>query len=155
MKGVYAVYKNQFQIGIGGLESTDEQFVTPKDLETFSPSFDNGVEEWNPMDMEGWVRRLMTGKGITVDFSGKRNVGDPGNDYIASMAMKNGSDVETKFKWNFPSGASVVMDVVVNVTNVGGGDSTNVAPLEFQVMSNGKPTFTEATTTQTTQTTTE
>ncbi|MFR6462090.1 MAG: hypothetical protein ACLUP6_06340 [Anaerostipes hadrus] len=31
---------------------------------------------------------------------------------------------------------------VINVTNVGAGDSTAVAPLEFEVQSNGKPTVT-------------
>mgnify|MGYP006893728224 CR=1 FL=1 len=29
-------------------------------------------------------------------------------------------------------------------SNMGGGDSTNVAPLEFDVISNGKPTVTPA-----------
>ena len=31
-----------------------------------------------------------------------------------------------------------------SVTNPGGGESRNVAGLEFDVMSNGKPTFTPA-----------
>jgi hypothetical protein len=35
------------------------------------------------------------------------------------------------------------MDVVVNVTALG-GESTDVDALEFNVMSNGKPTYTPA-----------
>ena len=31
---------------------------------------------------------------------------------------------------------------VFDVKNMGAGDSTNVAPLEFDVISNGKPTVT-------------
>ena len=29
-----------------------------------------------------------------------------------------------------------------NITNIGAGDSTAVGPLEFDIMSNGKPTIT-------------
>lgn len=143
--GVYPVFNNTFKIGIKGKTSVaDTDMKTIADLETFSPSFDNGVEEWTPMDTEGWIRRLMTGKGFTIDLSGKRNIGDEGNDYVASLAFKTGQDVETIFEWGFPSGAKLKFDCIVNVTNVSGGDSTNVGALEFSVMSNGKPEFTPA-----------
>ena len=142
--GVYPVLDNEFSIGINGLDSTDEDMKVIKDMETFSPSFDMTVEEWTPMDTEGWMRRLATGNALSIDFSGKRCIGDAGNDYVASLLGKLGKGVETKFKWTFPSGASVSMNCIVNVSNVGGGDSTNVAPLEFTVLSNGKPEFVEA-----------
>ena len=144
--GVYPVFNNKFKIGINGLHSVeDTDMETIADLETFSPSFDNTVEEWTPMDTEGWIRRLMTGKGFSIDLSGKRNIGDEGNDYVAGLVFKTGKDVETKFQWEFPSGAKVTFDCIVNVSNVSGGDSTNVGALEFSVMSNGKPTYTPAT----------
>lgn len=143
--GVYPVFNNKFKIGIKGATSAaDADMKIVADLETFSPSFDNGVEEWTPMDTEGWIRRLMTGKGFSIDLSGKRNIGDEGNDYVAGLLFKTGQDVETIFEWEFPSGAKVSFNCLVNVTNVGGGDSTNVGALEFSVMSNGKPTFTPA-----------
>ena len=142
--GVYPVFNNKFKIGIEGKASNEEKMVEIADLETFSPSFDNGVEEWTPMNTEGWIRRLMTGKGFSIDLSGKRHVGDKGNDYVANMAFKTGQDVETVFEWEFPSGAKAKFNVIVNVSNVGGGDSTNVGGLEFSVMSNGKPEFTPA-----------
>lgn len=143
--GVYPVFYNKFKIGTKGLTSAVEaDMKIIADLETFSPSFDNGVEEWTPMDTEGWIRRLMTGKGFSIDLSGKRNIGDEGNDYVAGLLFKTGQDVETVFEWEFPSGAKVSFNCIVNVTNVGGGDSTNVGGLEFSVMSNGKPTFTPA-----------
>ena len=141
--GVYPVLNNIFKIGTSGLESTVDQMKSIKDVTTFSVSFDNNVEEWTPMDQEGWVRRLMTGKGIKISLSGKRCVGDEGNDYIAGLAFKSGQDVETKFEWTFPSGLKVEFNAVINLTNVGGGESTDAAPLEFEVMTNGKPTVTE------------
>lgn len=141
--GVYPVLNNIFKIGTSGLESTVDQMKSIKDVTTFSVSFDNNVEEWTPMDQEGWVRRLMTGKGIKISLSGKRCVGDEGNDYVAGLAFKSGQDVETKFEWTFPSGLKVEFNAVINLTNVGGGESTDAAPLEFEVMTNGKPTVTE------------
>ncbi len=116
---------------------------TIADCETFSVSFDNGVEEWTPFESEGWVRRLMTGKGITISVTAKRNVGDAGNDFVAGKAWKNGRDAEADFQWTFPDGTIVKFGgAIVSVTNVGSGDSTGVAPLEFEIQSNGKPTVT-------------
>lgn len=142
--GVYPCYKNQFQIETGVTEGT-KTMSSIKDMESFGVSFDNGIEEWTPFESEGWVRRLATAKALTISVTGKRNVGDPGNDMVASLISLNGRDVEKAFTWTFPDGSKIEFtDAVVNVTNVGAGDSTGVAPLEFEVMSNGKPTFTAA-----------
>ena len=62
--------------------------VNIADCETFSVSFDNGVEEWHPFTEEGWVRRLLTSKGVTISVTAKRNVGDAGNDAVASLACE-------------------------------------------------------------------
>ena len=133
--GVYPCYKNQFKIGSN----------TIADMETFSVSFDNGVEEWTPYDAEGWVRRLMTSKGITISVNGKRNIGDAGNDFVAGLAMANGREAEADFEWVFPDGSKITFEnAVISVKNIGAGDSTGVGPLEFDVMSNGKPTYTKA-----------
>ena len=126
--GVYPCYENQFQIN------------------TFGVQFDNGVQEWHPFEHEGWVRRLLTAKAITLNVTAKRYKGDTGNDYVASLAWENGRDAETDFKWTFPDGTVVTFEsAVINVTNIGSGDSTAVAPLEFEVLSNGKPTVTPPT----------
>lgn len=136
--GVYPCYKNQFQVG------TAKEGATPiADMETFSVKFDNGVEEWYPFNQEGWVSRLPTAKSITISVSGKRNVGDTGNDFVAGMTFKNGSDAQGYFGWTFPDGTVISWDkAVFNITNTGAGKSTEVGPLEFDVMSNGKPTVT-------------
>ncbi len=142
--GVYPVFNNIFKIGIKGKTSTEEDMKTIADCETFSLSMDNNVEEWTPMTTEGWIRRMQTGKGFSISISGKRNVGDEGNDYIASKLFATGQDVESKFEWEFADGTKVSFDCIISVSNAGTGDSTNVAPLEFEVMSNGKPTVTPA-----------
>ena len=142
--GVYPVYDNVFKIGTKGKTSTTEDMKIIADCETFSVSMDNKVEEWTPMTTEGWIRRMQTGKGFSISISGKRNIGDDGNDYVASKFFSTNQDVETKFEWVFADGTTVSFDCIISVSNAGTGDSTNVAPLEFEVMSNGKPTVTPA-----------
>lgn len=142
--GVYPVFDLRFKIGTKGRAGTEADMKVIKDMETFSPSVDGNVEEWTPMDTEGWVRRLMTGKGFTIGLNGKRNVGDPGNDYVAQMAWKSGLECSSKAAIEFPDGDELAFDCIVNVTTPFGGDSTNVSGLEFELQSDGKPTYTPA-----------
>lgn len=142
--GVYPVFENEFKIGIKGKASTPEEMKTIADLENFSVALDNNVQEWTPMTTQGWVRRLQTGKGFSITLSGKRNVGDDGNDYVAGLMFKSGQDVNSKFEWIMPDGTSIAFDCVVNISSAGGA-STDVDVLEFEVMSDGAPTVTPAT----------
>ncbi len=137
--GVFPCYENQFKVKV------NSTYSTIADCETFEVSFDNGIEEWTPFESEGWVRRLMTAKSVTITVSGKRNVGDTGNDYIAGLAFENGLNAIVDFQWTFWDGTVVTFtDCPINVTALGSGASTDVAPLEFEVLSNGKPTVTSA-----------
>ncbi len=139
--GVFPVHNNIFKVNING-RATPGTFVTIRDLETFSPSIDGNVEEWTPMDTEGWIRRALTGKGLTFSFSGKRNYGDSGNDYVASMLLGTGQDCETQFEWTLPNGDVFTMDCILNLTTPAGGDTTNIDTLEFELLSDGLPEYT-------------
>ena len=141
MNGVYPVFDNIFKLGTKGVASTAEEMKTVADLESFSVSLDNGIEEWNPMDTGGWTRRLMTAKSVSISLAGKRNVGDPGNDYVAGLAWVTGQNANTKFEWELPSGAKVSFNCGVNVTSLG-GDSTAVDALEIEVLSDGAVEYT-------------
>lgn len=136
--GVVPCYEGLIKVG-----ATKETATTIKDVESLSFSFDNGVEEWYAYDGEGWVSRLPTAKSVTISASGKRCIGDTGNDYVADKAFKNGQDAMGYFGITFPDGTEVSWDkAVYNVTALNAADSTNAAPLEFEVMSNGVPTIT-------------
>lgn len=138
--GVFPCYENQFKVNTSSTSSAS--WATIADCETFEVAFDNGVEEWTPFESEGWVRRLMTAKNVTITVTGKRNVGDTGNNFIAGLAFKNGREAEADFQWTFKDGTVVTFTgSPINVTALGSGDSTAVAPLEFEVLSNGKPTI--------------
>lgn len=140
--GTYPCYKNQFQVGT---KDSDTATTPIANCEEFSVSFDNGVEEWKSFDQEGWTSRLMTAKSISISVKAKRTVGDAGNDLVAGLAFKNGRDCELPFQWTFPDGTTALFpNAVFNIKALGSGASTDVAPLEFDVMSNGKPTVTPA-----------
>ena len=141
MTGVYPVFDNIFKIGTKGVTSATEDMKTIADMESFSVSLDNGIEEWNPMDTGGWTRRLTTAKSVSISLNGKRNVGDVGNDYVAGLAWVTGQNANSKFEWTLPSGAKVSFNCVVNVTSLG-GDSTNVDALEVEILSDGAVTYT-------------
>ena len=142
--GVFPVFDIEFKVGTKGLTSSDTDLKTVKDMESFSLSIEGNVQNWNPMDMQGWSRALMTGKKLTISLKGKRNVGDDGNDYVAGVTFKDGLDCSTKFSVDFPDGSKFAGNCVLDVKNALGGESQDVAPLEFDMIVDGKPTFTEA-----------
>lgn len=142
--GVFPCYENQFWVNTSA--TSTEKWETILDCETFEVAFDNGVEEWTPFDSEGWTRRLMTAKSVTITVTAKRNLSTTtnkaGNNFIASLWDKNGESAQADFKWQFPDGTvAIFKDSPINITALGSGDSTAVAPLEFEVLSNGKPTI--------------
>jgi len=142
--GVYPVFDIAFKIGVNGRDSDETDMKIIKEMETFSPSIDGNVEEWSPMEQGGWIRRLMTGKGFSITLNGKRHEGDPGNDYLASLAWKTGTDCSSKAEIVFPNGDKLTFDCVINVTTPFGGDSTDVSGLEAELQSDGKPEYVPA-----------
>lgn len=140
--GVFPVFDIEFKISTTGLAGTATTSIA--DMESFSIAIDGNVVNWNPMDQKGWARALMTGKKMTISLKGKRNVGDPGNDYVAKTAFKDGLDCSTKGAVAFPDGSKLSFNCVLDVKSVLGGEAQDVAPLEFDMIIDGKPIFTEA-----------
>ena len=138
---VYPVNNIQFRVGINGRDSAAFEMATILDMETFAISFDNGIETWNPLDQEGWVRRLMTSKSVSISVSGKRNYGNTGNDYVAGLAYENGEGACSVLDVGFPDGSILRMPCVISVTASDGGGATDVAALEFECLSDGRPEY--------------
>lgn len=147
--GVFSVYG--IKVEINTRKSGAETFKTIADMETMSFSIDTGVETWHSLSEDGWQRALATAKSYVASFNGKRNIGDEGNDYVAGLAFANGRDCDSTLKLTFPDGSVFTGPVVIQVKDFVGGDATNVAPLAFDCVSNGKPTFISGTTTPTSE----
>ena len=77
---VMPVHNIKFKISLEGAEFSGEgHMVEVKDMETISISIDNTVSSWSPLDTQGWAKRFLTSKSITISLSGKRNYDCPGN----------------------------------------------------------------------------
>jgi len=144
MNGVFAVNDIEFEISRNGRNVGGASFVTVSGMESFAISFDNGVEQWNPIDARGWARRLVTAKSMTVSLSGKRVFGCAGNDFVAEAAYRSGGSLLTTLAVIFPNGDELRMDCVLNVTASGGGGASDIAVLEFDCLSDGRPVYTRA-----------
>lgn len=140
--GVFPVHDIKIEIETSGGEG--ETYATVADMESMGLSIETGVETWNSISEDGWQRALATAKSFVASFSGKRNIGDAGNDYVASKALANGRDCDSKLKLTLPDGAVFTAPVVLQVKDFLGGDANNVAPLSFDCISNGKPNFESA-----------
>lgn len=116
--------------------------LTIADMEGLTPAIDGSVEEWSPMDQHGWVRRLLTGKSFSISMSGKRNYDDAGNNYVASLSFKSGTNVNTVFEIGFPNKDSLKFNCIVNVKTPFGGESTTPNSLEYDIQSDGEPIYT-------------
>ncbi len=146
--GVNPVNEILFGVCTSGRKKEDTastvQTTTVKDAESLNIAINGQVQEWNPMDAEGWVRRLMTAKSISISMGGKRNYGDVGNDYVAGLAWKNGQDCNSWMSITFPNGDKLMIPCVINVTALG-GDSTAVEALTWEALSDGRPEYIEYT----------
>lgn len=140
--GVYPASEVKFEIGTKGRASAAADMKQIEELESISVSIDGNMQEWTSVTAEGWGNTAMTGKKFSMDLKGKRSVGDAGNDYVARTAWAKGLDCSSKAAITFPDGAKLEFNCVINVSNPGTGESTDIAALEFSVQSAGKPIYT-------------
>jgi len=133
------VWENAFKISTTG--RTTPTYATISDLESVEMSIDGTVQEWFAMDAEGFARSLVTAKKISFACTAKRKDGDAGNDYVAGKMLAIGTDAQSSFELTFANGDKLVGDCNINFTK-GLGASEDVDPMEFDVLLDGKPTFT-------------
>ena len=141
---VYPVNANSIKVKKHSSTASGE-YATIADMESASIAVDTGVETWYGLAEGGWQKALATSKALTVDMAGKRSYGDTGNDLIASMWNTNGVDALADVEISLPDGAKLTFTAVVQVTNIWGGDATAVGVLEFSLICDGKPEYTEGT----------
>ena len=135
-----SVWENAFKISTNGRNATPT-FAIIKNLESVEMSIDGTVQEWFAMDAEGFARNLITAKKISFGCSAKRTDGDAGNDYVAGMMLAIGAAAQSEFELTFANGDKLTGDCTINFTK-GLGASEDVDPMEFDVLLDGKPTFT-------------
>ena len=139
--GQYSV--SNCKVKIKTATEPSETYSEIADLEEMSLSIENNVETWYSINDEGWQNALLTAKALSGSFSGKRTLGDAGNDYIEGLRYAIGKDAEADWEIEFPDGSKLDFTAVTALTDILGA-ATDVAPLSGDLTGKGKPTFTPA-----------
>ncbi len=134
--GQYAVSQCKVEVKTDG-----ESYAPIADLEELNISVENNTETWYSINDNGWQNALLTAKALSGSFSGKRTVGDAGNDYIDGLRYNIGKDAEADFKVTFPDESTLEFTAVVGLTDLLGA-ATDVAPLSGDLTGKGKPKYT-------------
>ncbi len=120
-----------------------ETYSEIADLEEMNLSIENNTETWYSINDGGWQNALLTAKALTGSFSGKRTLGDTGNDYLDGLRYKIGKEAEADWQIEFPDESKLEFTAVTALTDIL-GSATDVAPLSGDLTGKGKPTFTPA-----------
>ena len=123
------------------IKAKEDTYYPIADLEEFNITIDNNIETWYSIASGGWQNGLLTAKALSGSFSGKRCLGDPGNDYMDGLRYNIGKAAEADFRIKFPNGAKLEFTSIVALTDLM-GSATNVAPLSGDLTGKGKPNFT-------------
>ena len=140
--GVFPVHAGSFEVDTSEAPHTAPVWSTVAELEEVSLEIDNNTETWSSFAAGGWESALVTGKSAKITLSGKRCIGDAGNDLIASKLLCTGQDAYIKCRICHPDGSTLIWDkAACGVKNNGaGGKATDVGALEAELACHGKPT---------------
>jgi len=136
-------YKNIFEIDTTGSQD-------PKNVEgaKFAP-LAAGISGVTPAanetddntayyDGAGFTDTDVTGKRITLAFSGHRVIGDAAQDYVASKFLAIGQNLKTLARWTDPDGNVIVANVTITAVVPMGGNANAKQTFSFTLSFNGK-----------------
>lgn len=90
----------------------------------------------------------VTGGQLVYSFEGSRRVGDPAQDYIASLLLSYGESRKSEFRWTLPDGGVLQDDCTIANIKPQGGDANAKSDFSFEIHLNGTPTYTPGNKTQ-------
>jgi hypothetical protein len=141
-------YKNVFEIDTAGSQD-------PKDVAkaTFAP-LAAGISGVTPAanetddntayyDGAGFTDTDVTGKRITLAFTGHRVIGDAAQDYVASKFLAIGQNLKTLGRWTDTNGNVIVSSVTLTSIVPMGGNANAKQTFSFTMSFNGKPIMTD------------
>ena len=138
-KGVYPVHVGSFEVNTSKTEEAAWSKIA--ELEEANIEVENTTETWNSFSEGGWQSALVTGKAAKITLKGKRCIGDPGNDLIASKMLLTGQDAYVNARVIHPDGTTLEWaQMACAVKNNGaGGKATDVGALEAELTAHGAP----------------
>ena len=141
--GQYSISECKVKVKTSDTSTQTPVYSEIADMEEINLALENNTETWYSIKDGGWQNALLTAKALTGSFSGKRTLGDTGNDYLESLRYKMGKSAEADWQIEFPDGSKLEFTAVTALTDILGA-ATNVAPLSGDLTGKGKPTFTPA-----------
>ena len=141
--GQYSVSNCKVKIKTSAASAQTAVYSEIADLEEVSLSIESNTETWYSINNGGWQNAFLTAKALSGSFSGKRTLGDTGNDYLEGLRYNIGKSAEADWQIEFPDGSKLEFTAVTALTDILGA-ATDVAPLSGDLTGKGKPTFTPA-----------
>lgn len=140
--GFSSVWTNLFMIDITPTGDERTWARLGAGLTGVEPEGNEEIVQEAYLDGEGQASSDVTGGQKVLSFEGNRKVGDPAQDYIASLEFEYGEARRTKLRHIDASGMTT--EVAVTIVNIvtGGGDANDPNSFSFELHFDGIPYFT-------------
>jgi hypothetical protein len=134
----------EYTPGSGSTEGTWTYAKLCKGIESMELSTNEQNQQFFFLCGEGFAANETTGAAPQLTCSGRRIVGDPAQDYIASKQFSLGADWKTSVKV-IAEGKQIICDATIGDLATFGGQTTDVNQFNVTLYFNGKPVVTDVT----------
>lgn len=135
-------YQRLYEINITPKEATATWARLGAGLTGADPSNNEEIDQTAYLDLDGYKETEVIGAQFTIAFSGHRVVGDPAQDWIASVEHELGDNRKTQFRQTDKFGNQKSGSCTIGNVDFGGGDAGAKVDIAFEVHLAGKPTVT-------------
>lgn len=140
-------YQNKFEIDTKGsldpTSTTSATFVTlAAGIQTITPAAGDTTDNTPYYDGNGYTTTEVTGKNVSIAFSGNRIDGDAAQDFVAGLEFAVGDSLKTLLRWTRPDGTVIIAQVTLNAIISSGGAANAKQTFSFTASFNGAPVVT-------------
>lgn len=142
-------YKNKFEIDTAGNQDPSGDLASSKwallaaGISGVTPAANETDDNTAYYDGDGFTDTDVTGKRITLAFTGHRVIGDAAQDYVASKFLAIGQNLKTLGRWTDTNGNVIVSNVTLTAIVPMGGNANAKQTFSFTMSFNGKPIMTD------------
>ncbi|MCB5223063.1 phage tail tube protein [Lactiplantibacillus pentosus] len=143
--------KNKFEIDVAGNQDPAGDLTKANwarlaaGISGVTPAANETDDNTAYFDGDGFTDTDVTGKRITIAFTGHRVVGDVAQDFVASKFLSIGQNLKTLGRWTDTNGNVVVSSVTLTAIVPMGGNANAKQTFSFTMSFNGKPIMTDNT----------
>ena len=136
---------------IGISSTTGESGVTTwtyaqlNGIDNVAEALNEVIQQYQFLEHKGFARNHVTGAAPAWTLSGRRLIGDPAQDYIASVKYGLDTQRQSSFKLEYTIGeinySLTVPCTLCNIQDIAGGASTDDSVFSVEVRFDGQPTI--------------